>query len=163
MIPPTTTWSLGVSGGPGCGDKYTGRDFSHRKQWMLERLKLLTEMFAIDVCAYAIMSNHYHLVLHVDRARARAWSHQEEVAQWQRLFVAPPLVECWLSGQSSEVERVAAETIIERWRERLFDISWFMRCLNEHIARWANIEDDCQGRFWKGASARRRYWMMLDC
>jgi len=52
----------------------SGRDFSHRKQWVLERLKLLTEMFSIDVCAYAIMSNHYHLVLHVDRARAQAWS-----------------------------------------------------------------------------------------
>jgi hypothetical protein len=131
-------------------DKYAGRDFSHRKQWVLERLRLLTAMFAIDACAYAILSNHYHLVLHVDRARAQAWSLQEVVAQWQRLFVAPPLVERWLNGQCSEVERMAAETIIERWRERLFDISWFMRCLNEHIARLANLEDGCKGRFWEG-------------
>src|SRR5688572_25413333 len=106
-------------------DKYAGRDFSHRKQWVLERLQLLTAMFAIDVCAYAILSNHYHLVLHVDRARAQAWSLQEVVAQWQRLFVAPLLVERWANGQCSEVERVAAEAIIERWRERLFDFSWF--------------------------------------
>jgi hypothetical protein len=131
-------------------DKYAGRDFSHRKQWVLERLRLLTAMFAIDACAYAILSNHYHLVLHVDRARAQAWSLQEVMAQWQRLFVAPPLVERWLNGQCSEVERMAAETIIERWRERLFDISWFMRCLNEHIARLANLEDGCKGRFWEG-------------
>ena len=131
-------------------DKYAGRDFSHRKQWVLERLRLLTAMFAIDACAYAILANHYHLVLHVDRARAQAWSLQEVVSQWCRLFVAPPLVERWLNGQCSEVERMAAETIIERWRERLFDISWFMRCLNEHIARLANLEDGCKGRFWEG-------------
>ena len=118
-------------------DKYADRDFSHRKHWVLERLRLLTDMFAIDVCAYAIMSNHYHLVLHVDRDRALAWSPQQVVAQWQKLFVAPPLVERWLCGQSSEVERLAAETIVERWRQRLFDISWLMRCLNEHIARLA--------------------------
>jgi hypothetical protein len=140
-------------------DKYAGRDFSHRKQWVLERLQLLTAMFAIDVCAYAIMSNHYHLVLHVDRTRAQAWSLQQVVAQWQKLFVAPPLVERWLTGQCSEVERLAAEAIIERWRARLFDISWFMRCLNEHIARLANLEDGCKGRFWEG---RFRSQALLD-
>jgi len=73
------------------------------------------------------------------------------LAQWQRLFVAPPLVGRWLSGQSSEVERVAAEIVIERWRERLADISWFMRCLNEHIARRENIEDNGGGNPWLGA------------
>jgi hypothetical protein len=47
-------------------------------------------MFAIDVCAYAVMSNHYHLVLHVDAARARRWTQQEVVARWSRLFKRRP-------------------------------------------------------------------------
>jgi REP element-mobilizing transposase RayT len=131
-------------------DKYVGRDFSHRKAWVLERLTVLASMFAIDVCAYAILANHYHLVLHVDRDRAERWSLQEVVAQWCKLFVAPPVVARWLSGEADEAERIAAETIIERWRARLYDISWFMRCLNEHIARRANLEDNCKGRFWEG-------------
>ena len=50
-----------------CGDDpVTGRNFDHRKQWIVQRIKELANQFAIDVCAYAIMSNHYHLVLHVD-------------------------------------------------------------------------------------------------
>jgi hypothetical protein len=51
-------------------DEYAGRDYSHRKDWVIERLEQLSAIFTIDICAYAVMSNHYHLVLHVDRARA---------------------------------------------------------------------------------------------
>lgn len=40
--------------------------------------------------------------------------------------------------------------LIETWRERLYDIGWFMRGVNETIARMANEEENCKGRFWEG-------------
>ncbi|PKG36981.1 transposase, partial [Psychromonas sp. Urea-02u-13] len=50
-----------------CGDdKYSGQSFEHRRQWMIDRIRFLTHVFSIEVCAYAIMSNHYHLVLYVN-------------------------------------------------------------------------------------------------
>jgi REP element-mobilizing transposase RayT len=131
-------------------DEYAGRNYSHRKQWVIERLEQLCSIFPIEVCAYAVMSNHYHLVVYVDAQRARNWSKQEVMERWTTLFRAPNLVKRWQSGEALEAERVAAETIIERWRSRLCDISWFMRCLNEHLARLANAEDRCTGRFWEG-------------
>lgn len=131
-------------------DDYAGKNYSHRKQWVIDRLTHLCSIFAIEVCAYAVMSNHYHLVLYVDAERARAWSKQEVIEKWTSLFRAPTLVQRWVSGDALEAERRAAEAIIEHWRVRLYDVSWFMRCLNEHLARRANIEDECTGRFWEG-------------
>jgi REP element-mobilizing transposase RayT len=131
-------------------DDYAGRDYSHRKEWVLARLAQLTQLFTIDVCAYAVMSNHYHLVLHVDPDRVRELTYAEVAQRWLQLFRAPPLVSRYLSGQASASEQAAAEAILARWRARLTDLSWFMKCLNEYLARRANAEDECSGRFWEG-------------
>jgi REP element-mobilizing transposase RayT len=140
-------------------DEYAGRDYSHRKAWVLERLQLQSAVFAIDICAYAVMSNHYHLVVYVDRVRSKAWSLQEVVARWTQLYSAPPLVTRWERGEAGQAEREQAEKIIEGWRSRLSDISWYMKSLNEHLARRANAEDGCTGRFWEG---RFRSQALLD-
>lgn len=131
-------------------DEYAQKDYSHRKQWVVSRLEQLCSMFAIEVCAYAVMSNHYHLVVYVDAEKASKWTQQEVIERWMRLFRAPTLIQRWLGAEALEAEQRAAEVIIEQWRSRLHDVSWFMRCLNEHLARLANAEDDCTGRFWEG-------------
>jgi REP element-mobilizing transposase RayT len=130
-------------------DEYAGRDYSHRKVWVLERLDQLSSIFTIDICAYAVMSNHYHLVLHVDRGRAKQLTTEEVVSRWTAMFSVPPVIARWQKGTAVEVERRLALAMIERWRMRLYDISWFMKCLNEHLARRANAEDNCSGRFWE--------------
>jgi REP element-mobilizing transposase RayT len=131
-------------------DEYAGRDYSHRKQWVIDRLELLATIFAINICAYAVMSNHYHLVLHVDVDRIRSMSAEEIVARWSRLFRVPTIVKRWQEGIADDTEVAVALEIIERWRARLIDVSWFMRSLNEYLARRANAEDGCSGRFWEG-------------
>src|SRR6266404_5016981 len=122
-------------------DKYAGKDYSHRKQWVIDRLTGLCTIFAIDLCAYAVLSNHYHLVLHVDVRRVREWSEREVVRRWTRLFGKPDLVRRYLKEPVCTAEADAAKEIIDTWRARLMDVSWFMRCLNEHLARKANAED----------------------
>jgi len=131
-------------------DEFAGRDYSHRKYWVLDRLKVLSQIFAIEICAYAVMSDHYHLVLYVDQDQAKRWTREEVVARWSRLHRQPPLVSRRAEQAITDVERETADKIIDVWRQRLFDISWFMRALNEHLARLANAEDDCTGRFWEG-------------
>lgn len=135
-----------------CGsDPVTSFDFSHRKDWLVSRLKLVSEVFAVDLCAYAVMSNHYHVVVHVDPDRAQSWTALEVAERWARLFSGAPLVQRWVAGETlHESEILRAELYIEEYRKRLSDLSWFMRCVNEPIARMANAEDRCTGRFWEG-------------
>jgi len=135
-----------------CGqDPVSGKSFEHRKQRILERLEALTDIFAIDLCAYALMSNHYHLVLRLAPARAEGWTDREVVERWRRLYVGPPCVGRYLEGcPLDEGETALLSDCVRRWRSRLVDLSWFMRCLNEFIARMANAEDGCTGRFWEG-------------
>jgi REP element-mobilizing transposase RayT len=108
-------------------------------------------MFTIDLCAYAVMSNHYHIILHVDTHAATSWSEQEVIDCWQRLFSLPVIVQRYLAKEPlSRPERYAVTELTIKWRQRLQEISWFMRCLNEPIARQANQEDGCTGRYWEG-------------
>ena len=132
-------------------DHFSGRDFSHRKAWVVERLAELSEVFAMSVCAYAVMSNHYHVVLHVDREAAEKLSQAEVLQRWSRLFSLPTILEQCLQGREQDAAtRRVVDELVEQLRARLYDISWFMRCLNESIARRANAEDQCTGRFWEG-------------
>src|SRR5262245_8017762 len=79
-------------------DEYAGRDYSHRKVWVLERLQQVSSVYAIEPCAYAVMSNHYHLVLHVDQQRARGWEPLEVVSRWGQLQRIPRIVQRWRDG-----------------------------------------------------------------
>ncbi len=135
-----------------CGrDPASGRSFEHRKASILERLALLTEVFAIDLCAYALMSNHYHLVLRLAPGRAAQWTAREVVERWRQLYTGPACAASYLNGATLDAsESALLADCIARWRGRLTDLGWFMRCLNEFIARLANKEDGCTGRFWEG-------------
>ncbi|MGF1689168.1 transposase [Photobacterium japonica] len=138
-----------------CGkDPLTGKCFEHRRGWVEQRLLFLAKVFALDVCAYAVMSNHTHIVLHVDKDQAQSWTQEEVITRWHQVCKGNYLSNSWIDeNQRSKMDKaqlLAVERIVEDWRERLHDISWFMRLLNEPIARQANKEDGCTGRFWEG-------------
>ena len=136
-----------------CGlDTRTGRSYEHRKAWVQARLKDIAAVFGIEVVTYAVMSNHLHVVLRTRPDLVEGWPAEEAAERWLRLFPmerddegrpkAPsrPEIEL-LAGQSERLAEV---------RSRLGSVSWFMRCLNEFVARMANREDGCKGRFWEG-------------
>jgi len=132
-------------------DALTHRDFSHRKAWLVERLRFLASIFAIDVCAYSVMENHYHIILRTRPDIVASWSGREVATRWLTLCpkrrkqkkTPPPTLEEEICALTDWPERIA------QLRLRLCSLSWFMGQLNEFIARAANKEDDVKGRFWE--------------
>ena len=135
-----------------CGtDSFTGNCYEHRRQWVEDKLLELATVFAIDIAAYAVMSNHYHVVLHIDREQAANWSTAEVIRRWHRLYKGTPLTQRFIRHDKlHKAELEAVKALAETWRERLYSLSWFMKMVNEQIARAANLEDKASGRFWEG-------------
>ncbi len=133
-----------------CGsDSVSGRSFEHRRGWIVERLALLESVFGVSVCAYAVMSNHYHLVLRLESSVE--WSMGEVLDRWCSLYSGPDLVQRYRSGEAlgpAELARVCEYA--DEYRVRLGSLSWFMRALNHPIACLANAEDKVTGHFWEG-------------
>ncbi len=135
-----------------CGtDPHTQQSYEHRRQWVEDRIRLLSSLFAIDICAYAVMSNHYHLVVKLSPSQVDNLSDNEVVHRWTSLFRGPLLIQRYQQGQAlSTAEKGTVDELIHLWRQRLTDLSWFMKCLNQPIAQQANKEDGCTGHFWEG-------------
>jgi hypothetical protein len=130
-----------------CGlDKYLGKSFEHRKPWVEARILELGGIFACGIYAWAVMSNHLHLVVHMSPAAARDWSADEVAARWVRLYPAHTAELC-AQKAAAILENVE---LVNEYRSRLADLSWLMKSISEPIARRANAEDSASGRFWEG-------------
>ena len=144
-----------------CGyDPLSGQSYDHRRDWAEQRILSLAQIYCIRICAYAVMSNHYHLVAYIDQDTAASLSNTEVIERWATEHQLPEIISRFLTGQlSSELEKQTCHNIINTWRERLHSLSWFMKELNYGIALLANREDECTGRFWEG---RFRSQALLD-
>ncbi len=123
-----------------CGrDPRTGRDCSHRRQWLVDRIRLLACCFAVEVYAYCIMSNHFHLVARYDPLACWRWSDAEVARRWVDAF--PPTEK----GEVLEERKPEARELLLGNPGRLFrarctlgSLSDFMKHLKQPIARRAN-------------------------
>ena len=133
-----------------CGrDPRTGRDYSHRRQWLVDRIKLLACCFAVEVYAYCIMSNHFHLVARYDPLACWRWSDEEVARRWVDAF--PPTER----GEVVEERKPEARELLLGDPRRLFrarrtlgSLSDFMKHLKQPIARRANEESGTSGHFY---------------
>jgi len=149
-----------------CGvDPYNNRDYSHRKQWVRDRLKELAGIYAIEVYAYAVMSNHLHVVMRIDPEKVVKWSDEEVVTRWRLLYPWQRDAE----GRALEPTNdqmstwLADKETLSRWRKRLGDLSWVMRSLNESLARRLTKRTNAKGDSGRGGSRANFSAMLEQC
>jgi len=135
-----------------CGkDKITGNNYKHRKRWLIDRIRFLGQYFAVEVHAFAIMSNHFHLIIRYDPVAHLKWTDEGVAHRW--LSVCPPRT--WAGEIDVEAIPEAKALLIadvkrlRHVRTQLGSISTFMKHLKQPIARRANREDGCKGHFFE--------------
>jgi REP element-mobilizing transposase RayT len=124
-----------------------------RKQWLEKRIEFLTEHLAISVASFAIMDNHFHMLVRLDPDRADQWSDEEVARRW--LTLCPPRDRTKKGTPDEIMQACIAEQLkqpgwVQEIRKRLKCLSWFMRLLKEPLARMANKQDNKKGHFFEG-------------
>lgn len=132
-----------------CG-KTVEHDYDHRRQCLMNKLQEMSSIFAIQVIGCTVLPRYYQVVVRVDSASANQWPATEVARRWGMIYRVPNLLQRKLTGQINANEEEAAETLLEQYRLRLSNLSWFMRCVHEPLAKIANKEDGCSGPFWEG-------------
>ena len=144
-----------------CGwDRMTRKQYRHRRRWLVKRARSLAKCFAIDLLTYAVMSNHFHLVVIFDPKACETWSDEEVARRWVDAFPPPEprsrvrgriaAARVWERRKADRRELLLLNPVrLERARRTLGSLSSFMKHLKQPIARWANLEDGCEGHFFQ--------------
>ena len=134
-----------------CGvDDYDNRDYSHRRAWLVDRMRQLAPCFAVDIYSYTILGNHFHLVLRHDPLAHRDWADEEVAWRWFEAF--PPSERGAVAAELKPERRelmLGDPDRVARARRTLGSMSDFMKHLKQPIARRANLEDDRTGHFFE--------------
>ena len=145
-----------------CGtDPLTGTDYEHRRELIRQRMEFLASAMGVEVLAFSVMSNHLHIILRNRPDVVSEWSDDEVAQRWWKLCPARK-EKNGTPKEPTELDLLAIKgdaKQLEEKRSRLGSISWFMRFLSEKVAREANKQDECTGRFWEG---RFKAQVLLD-
>ena len=138
-------------------DPLTGKDYNHRRGWLIERLELLAANFLIDVGFLAILANHFHLVLRTNPRLVKRMGSWEVARRWLRVYPGKRVLDGnWIEPTEEQVRALARDKKkIKVIRRRLASVSWFMAGLKEYLARRANAEDGCRGAYFESRFACR--------
>jgi len=132
-------------------DPVSGKNFDHRKVWIEQYLQHFSACFGVDLLAFSILSNHFHLILRSRPDVVATWSDEEVARRWLLLCPHRRSPDGSPAQPSEpEINSIAGCPVkCAEIRSRLSDISWWMRLLCQRVAMRANRDDGETGRFFQ--------------
>jgi hypothetical protein len=126
-----------------CGkDPETNKDYEYRRLWIESRILELANYFAIEVVSYAVMNNHYHLVVYSDPKLPQTWSDLDVADKWLNVFPGKYNDPSFKKQRDLKIQAIVKNPdLLAVYRERLVSLSWLMRRVNEPLAKRSNAED----------------------
>lgn len=132
-------------------------DYSYRKAWIQRHIEYFAKHFGLDLLTYAILSNHFHLVLRSRPDVVKTWDDTEVARRWW--MICPKRKEP--DGSAAEPTETDLNPIrndpalLKKVRRRLSDVSWWMRLLCQRLGQRINKEDGKIGKVWNRFKAVR--------
>ncbi|WDQ17188.1 hypothetical protein [Rhodopirellula sp. P2] len=132
-------------------DSVSGKNFDHRKVWIEDLLHQFAAEFGIDLLGFAILSNHFHLILRTRPDVVASWSDEEVAARWCRICPHNRKPDGSPAEPTKpEIRAIAGCPVkLAEIRQRLSSLSWWMRLLCQRVSMRANAEEDESGRFFQ--------------
>jgi len=131
-------------------------EHEERRTWLMDRLRWLTQYFAVDVLEAAVMHNHLHLVTSTNPEMAGSWSAVEVATRFRTMcpdYALRKRMKIRSRDPVSDAEIAAAvadPALIAKWREDLASVSFLHKLLKQKIAWTCNRQDKVTGHFWEG-------------
>ncbi len=138
----------------------SGRDgrWDHRRLWVEERLRELTGVFAVEIAAYAVMSNHVHVVQRMAPEVAARWSALEVPERWLVVF-GKNVGRLHLNGDLQAQALAADARWVSEKRARLPTCRGLCVHSKSHWRGEQMPKKNARADFGRGVSSRCRCWI----
>ena len=120
------------------------------KDTVVNMLHRAAEFSGVDVLSYVVMDNHFHLCIRVPE---KGMVSEDEVLRRVGVLYG----EDRIADLRKELEELrgsgdcgTADSVIDRYRARMGDLSEFMKTFKQRVTQWFNSNHRHEGALWSG-------------
>ena len=138
-----------------CMSRVVDRRFifgDEEKEWFVRNMRKIEQFTGCEVLAYCVMSNHFHVLVHVPDADTHYISDAEVLDRIEAMYGKRRRreVEDVLSrAREQEWSAKAKAAILDQYRNRMNNLSTFMQGLKQRFSHWYNRRKKRKGTLWE--------------
>ncbi len=122
------------------------------KEFFVKTMRAYEDVLGVEVLAYCVMSNHFHMLVRVPhRPEGLEVPLEVVLARLERAVGEEAMA--LIRRQISLWERAGLDSAIEEWRlqqvARMFSLSEFVKCVKMRFSRWYNKRTGRSGPLWE--------------